>query len=146
MSSDSRVGILVSMPRNVKRALVKRVRSEGANLNDVAVSILSRAYGQPFSPIGRRTAPSAAGGPVLLRVDPELKLALQLDALRNPPANLSYQVLRVLAHDLKVEIGPPGRNRSPFGGGSTSRGGRTNRRIGPTPHRRSDNRKSKANA
>lgn len=117
MTKDNRVGILVAMPTRIKKPLVRRVRERGTNLNDEASAILAAHYGHSFSPSGRRAHPSAKGGSVLLRVDADLKMDLQLDALQNPPSNLSYQVLRVLGREFNVEVAGPRVNRSPFGGG-----------------------------
>jgi hypothetical protein len=118
MNGNGRVGILVDMPTALKKSLVRRVRERGSNMNDEANAILAKSYGHQYEPTGRRSHPSTRGGSVLLRVDPALKMALQLDALKSQPSNLSHQVLRILGAELQVEIALPRRNRSPFGGGS----------------------------
>jgi hypothetical protein len=91
------VAVLVQMPAALKRAVVRRVRSEGSNANDVMVGALAKYYRVPFTPSGRRSAPGARGGPVVLRVPRLLKDRLTRDALEQERPNLSDRVLAVLA-------------------------------------------------
>lgn len=141
-----RVGVFVLMPAEVKEPLVQRVRERNSNMNDEACAIIAAHYKVPFEPTGRVGHPSSEGGGVVLRLDPKVKLAAQYDALQSTPSNLSHQIVRVLAREFDVDVPGPQRNRSPFGGGSQSRGARTNRRIGTTPHSHGRNRKPRANA
>src|SRR5436190_22998238 len=111
------VTVLVQMPTALKRAVVRRVRSERSNANDVIVGTLAKRYRVPFTPTGRRGNPGASGGPVVLRMPRQLKRRLQIDALRHQPSNLSERVLTALADEFGIELNRPTRHRTPFGGG-----------------------------
>jgi hypothetical protein len=114
---SGRVSVFVLMPSEVKEPLVQRVRERNSNMNDEACAIIAANYKLPFNPTGRVGHPSSREGGVVLRLDPAVKLAAQYDALGNPPANLSHQIVRVLAREFGVEVPGPQRHRSPFGGG-----------------------------
>lgn len=115
------VAVMVHMPGALKRAVVRRVRSEGSNANDVMVGALAKHYRVPFAPSGRRGEPGGRSGPVVLRMPRRLKRRLQIDALRHEPSNLSERVVTRLAQELGVEVRRPTRHRTPFGGGPQDR-------------------------
>jgi myo-inositol-1-phosphate synthase len=104
------------MPQQLKRRLVHETEARGGNLNDVAVGILANRYQVAFEPTGRRSPAAGASGVVLLRVPPELKRKLQLEAFE-AQSNTNDLILRVLGEQLGVPFASNRRRSVPFGGG-----------------------------
>jgi myo-inositol-1-phosphate synthase len=71
--AGKRSDILVRMPAELKRRLVREVEARGGNLNDVAVEILASRFAVPFQGSGRRGGRPSGKGDVLLRMPSELK-------------------------------------------------------------------------
>ena len=104
------------MPAPLKRRLVDETAARGENVNDVAVGILANRFQIPFEPTGRRSPAAGTSGVVLLRVPPELKKKIQLEAFGSE-SNTNDVILRVLSEQLGVPY-ESNRHRSvPFGGG-----------------------------
>ena len=104
------------MPAQLKRRLVHETEARGGNLNDVAVGILANRYQIPFEPTGRRSPAAGTSGVVLLRVPPELKKKIQLEAF-GAESNTNDVILRVLSEQLGVPYESNRRRSVPFGGG-----------------------------
>jgi len=104
------------MPARLKRRLVHETEARGGNLNDVAVGILANRYQIPFEPTGRRSPAAGTSGVVLLRVPPELKKKIQLEAF-GAESNTNDVILRVLSEQLGVPYESNRRRSVPFGGG-----------------------------
>jgi len=104
------------MPAQLKRRLVHETEARGGNLNDVAVGILANRYQIPFEPTGRRSPAAGTSGVVLLRVPPELKKKIQLEAF-GAASNTNDVILRVLSEQLGIPYESNRRRSVPFGGG-----------------------------
>jgi myo-inositol-1-phosphate synthase len=74
--AQERSDVLVRMPAELKRRLVREVEARGSNLNDVAVEILASRFAVPFQGSGRRAGRPSSKGDVLLRMPAELKSKL----------------------------------------------------------------------
>jgi myo-inositol-1-phosphate synthase len=97
------------MPPALKQALVREAARLDSNVNDVAVGILTGAFGVPHVPSGRRRRVLAGSSPVvLLRAPQELKDEIQAEAARTG-ANANDVILAALADGLGV---PPAGRRS----------------------------------
>ena len=104
------------MPAQLKRRLVHETEARGGNLNDVAVGILANRYQIPFEPTGRRSPAAGTSGVVLLRVPPDLKKKIQLEAFE-AESNTNDVILRALSERLGVPFASNRRRSVPFGGG-----------------------------
>jgi myo-inositol-1-phosphate synthase len=71
--AQKRSDVLVRMPAELKRRLVREAEARRGNLNDVAVEILASRFAVPFQGSGRRGGRPSGKGDVLLRMPPELK-------------------------------------------------------------------------
>ncbi|HXG75107.1 MAG TPA: inositol-3-phosphate synthase [Gaiellaceae bacterium] len=90
------------MPSHLKGALVREAARRGANVNDVAASLLAEEFGVPYTPTGRRRKVLAGSSPVLLlRVPQELKEEIRAEASRRD-ANANDVILAALADGLGV--------------------------------------------
>ncbi len=90
------------MPAPLKGALVRETARRGANVNDVAASIVAEELGVPFIPSGRRRKVLAGSSPVLLlRVPSALKDAIHAEATRTG-TNANHVILAALANGLGV--------------------------------------------
>jgi myo-inositol-1-phosphate synthase len=74
--AQERSDVLVRMPAELKRRLVREVEARGSNLNDLAVEILASRFAVPFQGSGRRAGRPSSKGDVLLRMPAELKSKL----------------------------------------------------------------------
>src|SRR3712207_33972 len=92
------------MPAELKRRLADEVEARASNLNDVAVSILASSFAVPFVPSGRRGAPRAEGGDVVLRMPPALKDKLQRRATERRRTTNDL-IVETLAERLNVATG-----------------------------------------
>jgi hypothetical protein len=110
--------VMITMPTALKAAVGREARRQGVNLNDLLVGLLAKHYRLAFQPSNRLGAtPKARNVAVVLRMPPELKRAIQLDALGRE-SNMTDVVLRILASALDVQLRMmPVVRRSPFGGG-----------------------------
>ena len=112
--------VLVRFPPRVKEAIVDEVERRQISMNDIVVSALAEHLGMSFQPSGRRPARPPSGGKqkVLLRMPPDLKFMLQVQALGRR-SNLTDTIVRLMAEALGVDadIAAPVRT-SPFGGGA----------------------------
>ncbi|HYZ17913.1 MAG TPA: inositol-3-phosphate synthase [Gaiellaceae bacterium] len=80
MAKRDLTGVLVRMPRVLKRRLAREVARRESTLNDVAVELLAERFGVAFEPSGRRGRVPGETGVVLLRVPPELKRRVETAA------------------------------------------------------------------
>jgi hypothetical protein len=113
---DTRVGVLVRMPPELKAAVVAAVEKSGTNMNDVCVSVIADKYGMNYEPTERHGNPRGADK-VLLRMDDKLKRKVQTDAFKKR-TNTNDTIVRVLAEAFGVNVViPEGRRATPFGGG-----------------------------
>ena len=104
------------LPPALKDALVRETARRGTSLNDVAVSLLARAFGVTYRPSGRSRAKRPGPSPVvLLRMPPELKDELQAEADRTQ-THTNEVIVRALANGLELPH-PSTRSRAPTGGG-----------------------------
>jgi len=108
--------VLVRMPAELKRRLALEVERRGSALNDVAVSTLAGRFGVPFEPSGRRGSTPGESPVVVLRMPPELKRRIQVDAFERG-SNTNRVIVQALAADLDVHLEPAFIDRAPFGGG-----------------------------
>lgn len=133
--SDERRSVLITVPKKMKRELVRRARARGVSLNDVIVGTLANAYGTRFEAIGRKTTAGTESRHIVVRMDAALKKAIQIDAVMNE-GNMQSTIMSVLATRLSIDatMRTPSR-RSPFGGG---RGGRSGARTAADASRRLD--------
>lgn len=66
----------------LKRALLRKVRADGGNMNDVAVGIIADKVGYRYQPNGRRSSGlSTDGGDMVLYMPARLHKKLKLRAL-----------------------------------------------------------------
>jgi myo-inositol-1-phosphate synthase len=93
------------MPPALKRRLSHEVVSTRSNLNDVAVGILARRFGETFATSGHRGAAPGKSGVVVLRMPDLLKRKLQTEAAANG-SNVNDVVLRTLAEHLGLPHEP----------------------------------------
>jgi hypothetical protein len=115
--SASTTSVLITLPPDMKRALVQEVSSTGSNMNDIVVGLLARRYGIKFVPSARSSAPCSTKPVVVLRMNPALKRRLQYDALKHE-SNMTTTVIRLLAEELGLPSSMKKvRRRTPFGGG-----------------------------
>ena len=108
--------VLVRMPAELKRSLSQEVERRDSALNDVAVSVLARRFGVAFEPTGRRGSAPGESPVVVLRMPPELKRRLQVEAFERG-SNTNRVIVQALAEDLDVRLEPAFIDRVPFGGG-----------------------------
>lgn len=116
-SNESRRGVLVKLPREIKSAVVDGVMTREASMNDILVGVLANHYAVPFTRTGRRGYPNADKEAVLLRMTDALKYRIQLDALERR-SNMNDTICEILASHFGVGV-PPRRSvrETPFGGG-----------------------------
>jgi myo-inositol-1-phosphate synthase len=93
--AELRSDVLVRMPAELKRRLVREAEGRSASLNDVAVAILASRLSVTFVPSGRRGAPPRSAGDVLLRMPRELKdkLARRAEERRRTTHDLIVETL-----------------------------------------------------
>ena len=121
MMVNVRQSVLIRVPAVMKRALIAESARRRASLNDVIVGAVSGHYGIEFTPSGRCSRHAEPENEaVVVRMGPELKWAIQLDALGR--SNLNHTILRILSDAFEIELDLPRPTRTtPFGGGSRSR-------------------------
>jgi myo-inositol-1-phosphate synthase len=101
--AQKRSDVLVRMPAELKRRLVREVEARRGNLNDVAVEILASRFAVPFQGSGRRGGRPSGKGDVLLRMPPELKERLSRRATERGRSvtQLVVETLSESLHDPK---------------------------------------------
>jgi myo-inositol-1-phosphate synthase len=101
--AQKRSDVLVRMPAELKRRLVREVEARRGNLNDVAVEILASRFAVPFQGSGRRGGRPSGKGDVLLRMPPELKERLSRRATERGRSvtQLIVETLSESLHDPK---------------------------------------------
>ena len=101
--AQKRSDVLVRMPAELKRRLVREVEARRGNLNDVAVEILASRFAVPFQGSGRRGGRPSGKGDVLLRMPPELKERLSRRATERGRSvtQLIVETLSETLHDPK---------------------------------------------
>jgi myo-inositol-1-phosphate synthase len=101
--AQKRRDVLVRMPAELKRRLVREVEARRGNLNDVAVEILASRFAVPFQGSGRRGGRPSGKGDVLLRMPPELKERLSRRATERGRSvtQLIVETLSESLHDPK---------------------------------------------
>ena len=113
--------VLVRMPAELKRRLSNEVERRDSALNDVAVSTLADRFGVAFEPTGRRGSTPGDSPVVVLRMPPELKRRIQVEAFERG-SNTNRVIVQALADDLGVRLEPAFIDRVPFGGGKRAHG------------------------
>lgn len=63
-------------PPELRPKLVADAQDQNTNMTEIAIGILSRRYGVPTMPNGRRTHPKSADDIILLRIPQELAAAI----------------------------------------------------------------------
>jgi myo-inositol-1-phosphate synthase len=101
--AQKRSDVLVRMPAELKRRLVREAEARRGNLNDVAVEILASRFAVPFQGSGRRGGRPSGKGDVLLRMPPELKERLSRRATERGRSvtQLIVETLSESLHDPK---------------------------------------------
>lgn len=123
MTTSDKAAVAVKLNPQLRKRLVEEFRG-CSNLQDLVVGILSDTYGLAFKPSGKKSSPRDRAETLMLRVDPQLKQRIQLDALNDATSGKTQQdvVTRVLCQYAGLAPDPPRSAReSPFGGGPRPR-------------------------
>lgn len=99
-----------NVPPRLKGKIVRRVRDEDRNMNDVLVQILADKYGLPYTPSGRKAGNREVGASatIMLNLPPEIRAAIDFDA-QTSGDTVRNTAVRVISEALGVPFKETGR-------------------------------------